>query len=69
MVVWIRLLDFPSFMYKKNVIKSIRERVGHVIKLDDNTCNAQRGHFVRLVVHVDLNKPLISKFKIDGCIQ
>lgn len=69
MVVWIRLSGFPGFMYRKSVIRAIRQRIGHVIKLDDNTGSAQQGRFVRMIVHLDINKPFISRIKIDGRIQ
>ncbi|PPS04977.1 hypothetical protein GOBAR_AA15694 [Gossypium barbadense] len=53
----------PGFMYRKNVLKSIREMIDRVIKLDDNIESAQRGRFARLAVVLDLNKPLISRIK------
>ena len=33
------------------------------------TESSQRGKFVRMAIKVNLNKPLVSKFKIDDCIQ
>ncbi|MBA0812554.1 hypothetical protein Gohar_026516 [Gossypium harknessii] len=50
------------------VIKSIREMIGRVIKLDDNTESAQRGRFARLAVVLDLNKALISRIK-ESCYK
>ncbi|KAG8474374.1 hypothetical protein CXB51_033788 [Gossypium anomalum] len=43
--------------------------VGNVIKLDDDTGNAQKGRFARMTILLDLNKPLISRTKVDGRIQ
>ncbi|XP_052488985.1 uncharacterized protein LOC128042294 [Gossypium raimondii] len=65
-VVWICLTGFPDFFIRRAVLTSIGEMIVHVIKLDDNTRNAQRGRFVRLVVLLDINKPLVSKIKISG---
>lgn len=65
-VVWICLTGFPDFFIRRAVLMSIGEMIVHVIKLDDNTRNAQRGRFVRLVVLLDINKPLVSKIKISG---
>ena len=31
--------------------------------------SSQRGKFAQMVVKVNLNKPLVSRFKIDGRIQ
>ncbi|KAH1063670.1 hypothetical protein J1N35_028657 [Gossypium stocksii] len=52
-----------------SILKSIGETIGQVIKLDVNTGNAQRGRFVRMMIFLDLNKPLVSKIKVDGRIQ
>ncbi|KAK5824867.1 hypothetical protein PVK06_019653 [Gossypium arboreum] len=48
MVAWIRFPGILGFMYLKSVLTNIGEMVGHVIKQDDQTGNAQRGHFVRM---------------------
>ena len=37
--------------------------------VDYNTEEAQRGRFVRVAVEVNLSKPLISHFTIDGRVQ
>ncbi|KAK5842293.1 hypothetical protein PVK06_004631 [Gossypium arboreum] len=36
-IAWIRLPSIPKFMYRKNIIETIEELVGRVIKLDSNT--------------------------------
>ncbi|MBA0607126.1 hypothetical protein Godav_019472 [Gossypium davidsonii] len=38
-------------------------------KIDRNTDNTFRGQFMRLVVFIDLEKPLVSKMRIDGKVQ
>ncbi|MBA0597610.1 hypothetical protein Gorai_007412, partial [Gossypium raimondii] len=35
--------------------------VGEVAKLDIKTDNGMRGHFARMAVYVDLEKPLVSQ--------
>ncbi|MBA0700581.1 hypothetical protein Goari_027097, partial [Gossypium aridum] len=42
------------------------ETVGKVVKLDINTDSRTRGRFARLVVYVDLEKPLVSHILING---
>ncbi|KAL1554025.1 hypothetical protein AAHA92_14630 [Salvia divinorum] len=49
-----------------NVISAIGEAVWKVFRIDYNTSGMQRGKFARLAVNVDLTKPLVSKFTIDG---
>ncbi|MBA0676567.1 hypothetical protein Goari_018039 [Gossypium aridum] len=38
-------------------------------KIDQNTDNTFRGQFMRLAVFIDLEKPLISKMRINGKVQ
>ena len=40
--------------------------VKSVMRIDYNTSDLQRGKFARIAVNVDLTKPLVSKFTIDG---
>ncbi|MBA0739476.1 hypothetical protein Gogos_012745 [Gossypium gossypioides] len=64
-VVWVRLLGLPEGYYSNFILKAIGQAIGPMIKIDDNTEKAKRGHFVRMVVCVDLRKPLLSKIKIN----
>ncbi|MBA0602452.1 hypothetical protein Gorai_002632, partial [Gossypium raimondii] len=59
----------PDFLYRKSILMSIGKTIGHVIKLDDDTGNAHTGRFVPMAIFLDLNKPLVSKIKVDGRIQ
>lgn len=43
--------------------------VGPVFKIDANIDGGRRGYFARLVVSVDLRKPLVSKIWINGKLQ
>lgn len=40
-----------------------------MIKVDYNTESASRGKFARIAVEINLNKPLVSQFLLDGRIQ
>lgn len=40
--------------------------MGRPIKVDMNTSLATRGRFVRVCIEVDLNKPLVGQFRLDG---
>ncbi|XP_050229218.1 uncharacterized protein LOC126678358 [Mercurialis annua] len=66
---WIRLPGMPIHYYNKKVLRYIGEMVGKVVKIDYCTELAERGKFARIAVEVDLTKPLVSQFKIDGIMQ
>ncbi|XP_016747098.1 uncharacterized protein [Gossypium hirsutum] len=68
-IVWIRLLGLSEGYYLKMLLRAIRKAIGLVIKTDEHTNAAIRGRFARLVVCVDLRKPLISKVQINGKTQ
>ncbi|MBA0700582.1 hypothetical protein Goari_027097, partial [Gossypium aridum] len=56
----------PGYLYNHKIITEIGETVGKVVKLDINTDSRTRGRFARLVVYVDLEKPLVSHILING---
>ncbi|KAK9043443.1 hypothetical protein V6N11_071787 [Hibiscus sabdariffa] len=65
---WIHLLGFPATLYKRSLITAIGECIGPVVKIDHQTDSGRRGRFARLVVKVDLRKPLVSKIMINGVV-
>ncbi|KAK5785285.1 hypothetical protein PVK06_039852 [Gossypium arboreum] len=56
-------------MYSKSLLKFIGGVIRPVAKVDKNTKNNSKGQFARLVVYIDLGKPLVSKINIDRRIQ
>ncbi|PPD99735.1 hypothetical protein GOBAR_DD03251 [Gossypium barbadense] len=50
-------------------MEAIRGFIGKVVKLDFQTDNRIRGHFARLAVFLNLEKPLISQVLVDGAVQ
>ncbi|MBA0777574.1 hypothetical protein Gotri_005582 [Gossypium trilobum] len=58
-----------GYMYKKKLVKAIGDRIGLVVRLDDNTDNSFQGRFTKMAVFLDLNKLFISKIKIEDKVQ
>ncbi|KAJ9173185.1 hypothetical protein P3X46_016348 [Hevea brasiliensis] len=46
------------------VLREIREVIGRVVKVDYLTSDAIQGKFARITVTVNLNEPLLAKFKL-----
>ncbi|KAH1090722.1 hypothetical protein J1N35_017979 [Gossypium stocksii] len=65
-MAWIRFPALPSYLYNHKIITEIGELVGKVVKLDMNTDSRTRGHFARMVVYFNLEKPLVSQIFING---
>ena len=59
----------PIQYYHKSTLQAIASIIGDLIKVDYMTKSNQRGKYARMAVRVSLNKPLVSRFKIDSCIQ
>ena len=68
-VIWVWLPIMPLQYYHKSTLKAISRILGDLVKIDYQTEAVQRRKFARLAVMVNLNKPLVSRFKIDNQIQ
>lgn len=68
-ISWIKLLGLPGYLYKWKFLLAIRGLIGRVAKLDMNTNNKVRRRFARMLVYVNLDKPLVSQVLINGKIQ
>ncbi|XP_052117761.1 uncharacterized protein LOC127747666 [Arachis duranensis] len=63
---WIRLPGLPIELYNDKILKKIGDLIGKTCKVDYNTSNLFRGKFARLCVEVDLTKPLLGVYMING---
>ncbi|KAE8685597.1 hypothetical protein F3Y22_tig00111095pilonHSYRG00194 [Hibiscus syriacus] len=68
-VVWIRLPGLPHRYYTRSLFNVIAAEIGQVVKVDYNTNAREKGKYERLVVVVDLNKPLLPCIGTDGFVQ
>ncbi|XP_021598885.1 uncharacterized protein LOC110604906 [Manihot esculenta] len=64
-VSWIRIPNLLSSLYHKPILEQVGSMIGKVIKIDERTLLATRGCFARLVVTVDLTKPLITRILVN----
>ena len=62
LLVSVRIPCLPIEYYDKAFLMRVGAKIGRLIKIDEATSLVSRGHFARLCVEVDLDKPLISKF-------
>lgn len=63
---WVRLPRLALEYYDKKMLKSIGDLIGKSFQVDFNTANQCRGKFARICVEVDLDKPLLSEYRLDG---
>ncbi|KAJ4850282.1 hypothetical protein Tsubulata_044548 [Turnera subulata] len=65
-VAWIQIPQLSSEYYDRALIHAICMEIGHFVRLDQNTEEALRGRYARVVVEIDLSKPLQSQAFVDG---
>lgn len=65
-MAWIQLLGLPRFLYKRKILEEIGGTIGKVVRLDFNTDSRITGHFARIAVYVNLDKPLIAQVLVNG---
>ncbi|RYR20260.1 hypothetical protein Ahy_B03g065356 [Arachis hypogaea] len=50
----------------ESILKKIGNIIGRTIKVDSNTADIARGKYARICVELDLTKPLVSHYMING---
>ncbi|KAI9080475.1 hypothetical protein K1719_037589 [Acacia pycnantha] len=65
-VAWVRFPDLPAPLFDKKFLLNLGNAIGKAIRLDIHTAQRARGKFARMCVELDLNKPLIPEFNVEG---
>ncbi|PPD79375.1 hypothetical protein GOBAR_DD23701 [Gossypium barbadense] len=68
-LTWIRFPGLPGLLYKRKVLEQIGSLVGKVARLHLKPDNRTSGRFIRMVVFMDLDKPLISQVLVNDKFQ
>ncbi|KAI9100928.1 hypothetical protein K1719_024052 [Acacia pycnantha] len=67
-VAWVRFPDLPVPLFDKKFLLNLGNVIGKAIKLDVHTAQRARGRFARMCVELDLTKPLVPQFDVEGQI-
>ncbi|KAI9107225.1 hypothetical protein K1719_021834 [Acacia pycnantha] len=65
-VTWIRFPDLPVPLFDKKFLLNLGNSNGKAIRLDIHTTQRMQGRFARVCVELDLNKPLVPQFSVEG---
>ncbi|KAF7838834.1 hypothetical protein G2W53_007316 [Senna tora] len=63
---WVRFLGIPLELFNENFLKKLGNKIGKNLKVDATTTMQTRGKYARVCMEIDLNLPLLSKFKVEG---
>ncbi|KAI9107292.1 hypothetical protein K1719_021680 [Acacia pycnantha] len=65
-VAWVRFPDLPAPLFDKKFLLNLGNAIGKAIRLDIHTAQRARGRFARMCVELDLTKPLVPEFNVEG---
>ncbi|CAN0903112.1 hypothetical protein LINGRAHAP2_LOCUS37194 [Linum grandiflorum] len=65
-MVWVTLPYLPIEFYNLVAVTRIASRIGKPVRVDRATKECARGKYARVCVEVDLSKPLLPKYKVEG---
>lgn len=66
LTAWVRIPNLSVEYFDKQFLYKIGEKIGRVIKIDRHTESMNRGQYIRFCVEIDITKPLLSKFRLNG---
>lgn len=66
LTVWVRISNLSVEYFDKKFLHRIREKIGKVVRIDKNTKSMDIGQYIWFCIEVDLSKPLLSKFWLNG---
>ncbi|XP_031095201.1 uncharacterized protein LOC115999492 [Ipomoea triloba] len=66
LLVWVRLPAIPVEYFEEDFLWKIGKKIGRPIKIDDTTSLVSKGKFARVCVEVDMTKPLLARFTLEG---
>ncbi|KAL8463008.1 hypothetical protein ACS0TY_033860 [Phlomoides rotata] len=59
--VWVRLLDLPMEYWHPTILEAMASAFGTLIKIDTRTMHKRMGHYVRMLVEIDMKAELVEK--------
>ncbi|CAI0405118.1 unnamed protein product [Linum tenue] len=65
-MVWVQLPCVPPELFNQVAVMRIAGLIGKSVRVDRATLEGARMKYARVSVEVDLTKPLLSKYKIEG---
>ncbi|XP_021849548.2 uncharacterized protein [Spinacia oleracea] len=68
LTAWVRIPNLSVEYFDINFLNKIGSKIGKVLRVDKSTAQADRGKFTRLSIEIDLTRPLLSKFWLNGKI-
>ncbi|XP_021771333.1 uncharacterized protein At4g02000-like [Chenopodium quinoa] len=68
LTAWVRIPNLSIEYFGKEFLHKIGSKIGKVVNIDRNTEAKKIGQYIRFSIEVDVTKPLLSKFRLNGRI-
>ncbi|XP_019178319.1 PREDICTED: uncharacterized protein LOC109173535 [Ipomoea nil] len=65
-LVWVRFPCLPIEYYSGIFLWKVGDKIGCPFRVDHATSQASGGRFARICVEIDITKPLLSMFTLEG---
>ncbi|XP_031091089.1 uncharacterized protein LOC115996090 [Ipomoea triloba] len=69
LLVWVRFPKLPIEYFNYNFLEKVGKKMGRPIRADMNTSTGSRGRYARILVEVDITKPLLFKYKLKNKVR
>ncbi|CAN1163139.1 hypothetical protein LINPERHAP2_LOCUS24873 [Linum perenne] len=67
--VWVRLPNLSIEYFDAAILRLIGDRIGRTIRIDHTTLTGTRGNYARICVEVNLQEPLLSKYRLHRRVR
>lgn len=64
LAIWLRFPVLPVEFFEEGFLLKIERLIRKPLKVDLTTLSAVRARFAQMCIDIDLNKPLLSKFRL-----
>ncbi|KAI9075769.1 hypothetical protein K1719_042255 [Acacia pycnantha] len=68
-VAWVCFPEIEAELFYKKIMYNLANSIGKVLKLDVHTANRGRNKFARVCIKLDLTKPLVPQYMVDGVLK
>ncbi|KAL8150346.1 LOW QUALITY PROTEIN: hypothetical protein V2J09_020154 [Rumex salicifolius] len=63
---WVRIPNLSIEYFDGEILHNIGRNIGKVLKIDKTTTMGERGRYTRMCIEINLEMPLLSKFRMNG---
>lgn len=67
--VWVRLCNLPWVFWKRHILSDKARGIGIPLRFDKNMIMGEFEHYARILIDIDLAKPLKDQIRVDTDLE